>query len=166
MCLFEKAHNKARAASKTIEKLVRLRKEQAQSDGKNLPEGVDQMFLSKIDYDSLTAPFLYRLGDTLASYIEYNTDTFNNLKPIEYDEDSDEEEVVDEGGEDQEKEDVAAAIQASLGEAKPLDTIEEEKEVKPQDDDEQQINTIGAAIKAPTENENGEGAANDQEELI
>jgi len=27
MCLFEKAHNKARAASKTIEKLVRLRKE-------------------------------------------------------------------------------------------------------------------------------------------
>jgi len=117
------------------------------------------MFLSKIDYDSLTAPFLYRLGDTLASYIEYNTDTFNNLKPIEYDEDSEEEEVVDEAGEDQE--DVAAAIQASLGSANPTDTIEEEKEEKPQEDDEQQISTVGAAIKAPVETENGEGAAND-----
>ena len=113
MCLFEKAHNRARAASKIIEKLVRLRKEQSQSDGKNVPEGVDPMLLSKIDYDSLTTPFLYRLGDTLASYIEYNTDTFNNLKPFEYDEDSDEEEEEDCDSQQEEK-DVAAAIQQSL----------------------------------------------------
>ena len=39
----------------------------------------------------LTVPFLYKLGDTLASYIESNTDEFNNLRPFEFEDSSDEE---------------------------------------------------------------------------
>ena len=44
--------------------------------------------MSKVDYDSLSAPFLFKLGDTLASYIEANTDELNNLKPFEYEDSS------------------------------------------------------------------------------
>jgi hypothetical protein len=54
------------------------------------------MQLGRVDYDALTAPFLYKLGDTLASYIESNTDVMNNLKPFEYEEFSSEEDEEEE----------------------------------------------------------------------
>ena len=95
MCLFEKAHNKARKAAKIVDKLVLLRRNQAKGEGA-LPETVDPMALSKVEYEALTAPFLYKLGDTLASYIETNTDVMNNLKPFEYEQSSDEEGESDE----------------------------------------------------------------------
>jgi len=88
--LFEKAHNKARKAAKIIDKLVILRGSQAKGE-QPLPESVDALHLQKVDYDILTAPFLYKLGDTLASYIETNTDELNNMKPFEYEDSSDEE---------------------------------------------------------------------------
>jgi len=88
--LFEKAHNKARKAAKIIDKLVILRQSQAKGE-QPLPESVDRLHLHKVDYDILTAPFLYKLGDTLASYIETNTDELNNMKPFEYEDSSDEE---------------------------------------------------------------------------
>lgn len=50
-----------------------------------------------MDYDALTAPFLYKLGDTMASYIETNTDVMNNLKPFEYEASSSDEEAASEG---------------------------------------------------------------------
>jgi hypothetical protein len=43
-------------------------------------------------------PFLYKLGDTLASYIETNTDEFNNLRPFEFEDSSEEEEAESEVG--------------------------------------------------------------------
>jgi len=76
LCLFEQAHNKARKAAKIIDKLVLLRRKQASGESA-LPENVDAGQLAKVDYDALTAPFLYKLGDTLASYIETNTDVMN-----------------------------------------------------------------------------------------
>ena len=88
--LFEKAHNKARKAAKIIDKLVILRGSQAKGE-QPLPESVDALHLQKVDYDILTAPFLSKLGDTLASYIETNTDELNNMKPFEYEDSSDEE---------------------------------------------------------------------------
>lgn len=83
MCLFEQAHNKARKAAKIMDKLVLLRRNQAKGETP-LQEEVDAFKLGRVDYDALTAPFLYKLGDTLASYIETNTDVMNNLKPFEY----------------------------------------------------------------------------------
>lgn len=73
-----------------------LRRNQASGESA-LPESVDAGQLSKVDYDALTAPFLYKLGDTLASYIETNTDVMNQLKPFEYEESSSDEEA-DDGG--------------------------------------------------------------------
>ena len=63
------------------------------------------MQLGKVDYDALTAPFLYKLGDTLSSYIETNTDVMNNLKPFEYEESSDEGEEEAAQSEQHEEED-------------------------------------------------------------
>ena len=88
--LFEKAHNKARKAAKIMDKLVILRRSQAKGE-QPLPESVDPLLIQKVDYDVLTAPFLYKLGDTLASYIETNTDELNNMKPFEYEDSSEDE---------------------------------------------------------------------------
>lgn len=60
---FEKAYLKATKASETMEQLIKIRKEQRDKDP-NLPE---------IDYSTLMAPFYYRVGDVLATYIEVNT---------------------------------------------------------------------------------------------
>lgn len=59
------------------------------------------MQLGMVDYDALTAPFLYKLGDTLSSYIETNTDVMNNLKPFEYEASSDEEDDQSEQAEEE-----------------------------------------------------------------
>ena len=88
LCFFEKAHNKARRAAKIIDKLVLLRHSQAKGE-QPAPESVEPIHLEKVNYDILTAPFLYKLGDTLASYIETNTDELNNMKPFEYEDSSD-----------------------------------------------------------------------------
>jgi hypothetical protein len=78
-----------------MDKLVLLRRNQAKGD-MPVPDQVDAMQLGRVDYDALTAPFLYKLGDTLASYIESNTDVMNNLKPFEYEEFSSEEDEEEE----------------------------------------------------------------------
>ena len=101
MCLFEKAHNKARKAAKIIEKLVTLRKSQSKEGTLQI---VDPITLGKVEYDMLTVPFLYKAGDTLSSYIESNTDEFNNMKPFEFEDSSDEEEGDDAGDQDDEGE--------------------------------------------------------------
>lgn len=51
-------------AFKTIDSLVALRKSQG------------------MNYEALLAPFYYKLGDYLASFIELNTDEFGNVKPL------------------------------------------------------------------------------------
>lgn len=103
ICLFEKSHNKARRAAKIIDKLVLLRRSQAKGE-QPVPDSVEPIHLEKVNYDVLTAPFLYKLGDTLASYIETNTDELNNMKPFEYEDSSEGEEQSEEEGEAQEGE--------------------------------------------------------------
>ena len=80
-----------------MDQLVVLRKKQAKGEDA-CPSGVDQITLGKVEYDMLTVPFLYKLGDTLASYIESNTDEFNNLRPFEFEDSSEEEEDESEVG--------------------------------------------------------------------
>jgi len=64
-------HN--RKATKIIEQLYNLRKEV-------YPE-----------YQILLAPFYYKIGDSLVSYIECNMNEMNVLKPLELPEDPDDE---------------------------------------------------------------------------
>lgn len=42
------------------------------------------------------APFYYKLGDALATYVEMNVDEMNNLKPLNLQQDSEGEEAEDE----------------------------------------------------------------------
>lgn len=71
---------------------------------------VDQLYNLRKEkypgYQILLAPFYYKVGDSIVSYIECNMNEMNQLKPLELPEDPDEEDV-----ETQEK----------------LDAIEEEK---------------------------------------
>ena len=118
LCLFEQAHNKARRAAKIIDKLVLLRRSQAKGE-QPAPESVDPLHLEKVSYDVLTAPFLFKLGDTLASYIETNTDELNNMKPFEY-EDSSESESDDDG---------SAEVEAPATEHDPREETKEGEQI-------------------------------------
>lgn len=73
-----------RKAMKIIEQLYTLRKDQ-------YPE-----------YQVLQAPFYFKVGDSIASYIECNTDEMNNLKPLELPEDPEDqsEAAEDEAGDE------------------------------------------------------------------
>jgi len=74
------AYKHAKRAFKTMDSLVCLRKEQGLGS----------------DYCVLLAPFLFKLGDYLAVFVELNTDEFGNVKQLpdvcfESDEESEEE---------------------------------------------------------------------------
>lgn len=58
------AYKHGMKAVKTIDTLVTLRKEQG------------------YDYQLMLAPFYFKLGDYLATFIELNTDEFGNVKPL------------------------------------------------------------------------------------
>jgi len=58
------AYKHGMKAVKTIDTLVTLRKEQGH------------------DYQLMLAPFYFKLGDYLATFIELNTDEFGNVKPL------------------------------------------------------------------------------------
>lgn len=70
------AYQKAEKAFFTLEKLIKLRKEQEQIN---------------VQYEVLLAPFYYKIGDYLATYVLINTDEFGNVRPLEDASDSDEE---------------------------------------------------------------------------
>ena len=55
----------AMKAFKTVDCLVKLRSSQGSAD-----------------YTLMLAPFYYKLGDSLATFIELNTDEFGNVKPL------------------------------------------------------------------------------------
>ena len=73
------AYQKAEKAFFTLEKLIKLRKDQESN---------------KVQYEVLMAPLYYKIGDYLATYILINTDEFGNVRPLE--DASDSEEEVDE----------------------------------------------------------------------
>ena len=68
-------------AFKTIDSLVKERKEQ--------PEASKWYIL-------LLAPFYYKLGDSIATFIECNTDEFGNVKPLDVSDSSEDEADVSE----------------------------------------------------------------------
>lgn len=70
-----------------MDQLVNLRKEQGAQD-----------------YMTLLAPFYFRLGDYLATFIELNTDEFGNVKPLPDECDSEEDESAADDGEDDPRE--------------------------------------------------------------
>ena len=61
---------------------------------------IDQLYLLRKEkypeYQVLLAPFYYRTGDALASYVECNLDAMNVLKPLELPEDPDDIEAIQE----------------------------------------------------------------------
>ena len=71
----EKAFHKGFKAFKLVEKLVVLRKEQQ----------------CKIGYDTLLAPFYFKIGDLLATYILLNQNEMGQIKPFEEEVDYDDE---------------------------------------------------------------------------
>jgi hypothetical protein len=44
----------------------------------------------------LLAPFYFKLGDSIATFIECNTDEFGNVKPLDISDSSDEDEASEE----------------------------------------------------------------------
>ena len=71
----EKAFHESSRGLRTMDKLVALRKEQA------LTEKV-----RNVNYESLIAPFYYRVGDFLANYILLNTDELGTVRPFQEEE--------------------------------------------------------------------------------
>ena len=115
-----------------MEQLVNLRKEQ----------GLEQ-------YAVLLAPFHFKIGDFLATYVELNTDEFGNVKPLpEECQDSDSD--AEDGEPDEEVKD-----EVSHGSQPVIKDVEEPM----------QINTCAEPSK-PKENEGDGEEANAGEELI
>ena len=67
---------------------------------------IDQLFVTRKekyqDYQILLAPFYYKIGDAIATYVELNMNEMNVLKPLELPEDPDEkeEDAYDQEGEE------------------------------------------------------------------
>ena len=81
----EKAFHESCKGLNTLDKLVKLRKEQALSEK-----------VRNVSYDSLLAPFYFKAGDFLATYIMLNTDELGTVKPFSEEPESDEEAEADE----------------------------------------------------------------------
>jgi len=62
------AYKHSMKAFRTIESLVKLRQ--------------DQDAVTHKQYINILAPFYYKVGDFLATFIELNTDEFGNIKPL------------------------------------------------------------------------------------
>lgn len=72
---------------------------------------IDQLFVTRKDkyedYQILLAPFYFKIGDALATYVELNLDEMNQLKPLELPDDPDDtdqgQDVIEELDEEQEQ---------------------------------------------------------------
>ena len=67
----EKAFHEGSRAHRTLDKLVALRRDQQENNA--------------VNYESLLAPFFFKMGDYLATYIMLNTDELGTVKPFEED---------------------------------------------------------------------------------
>jgi hypothetical protein len=72
LILPEKAFHESMHALKIMDKLVALRKEQALSEK-----------IRNVSYESLLAPFYFKGGDFLATYILMNTDELGTVRPFQ-----------------------------------------------------------------------------------
>ena len=73
-------------------------------------------------YESILAPFYFRAGEHLATYIMMNTDEFGNVKPFSEEPDSDDDNADGEAGEEAEAEGDAAE-----GEGQPKEESKQEE---------------------------------------
>ena len=95
----EKAFHMGSKAFATIDKLVALRKEQADTEK-----------IRCVNYESLLAPFYFKMGDFLVTYIMLNTDELGTVRPFQEESDSEqeqEEEVKDGAPEEEAKQEAA-----------------------------------------------------------
>ena len=113
-------------AFKIIDTLVKERKEQPET--------------SKW-YVMLLAPFYFKLGDSIATFIECNTDEFGNVKPLDVSDSSDDD-------------------QASEGEEEG-DPIEESKDEPRITTEEVQINTMNSAPQKVHNGNEGESSGDE-----
>lgn len=101
------------------------------------------------EYQVLQAPFYFKQGDALASYIESNLDEMNQLKPLQQPEDPDDpdfdEEAEDEGQIDLNQKDVQSA---NGGEAS-AQKDHEEKSAAAKDEDEPKIEDVIDSSSVP-----------------
>ena len=115
----------ARKASKLMDELFELRKEQ-------YPE-----------YQVLLAGFYYKVGDSLCNYVECNTDEMNQLKPLEMpevDNENDEESNQEEDGEEEAgAEDKEAAAEEPAAEADAEDDDQIDSGTKPKEEEKEDI---------------------------
>ena len=110
-----------------MDKLVALRKEQALSEK-----------VRNVNYESLIAPFYYRVGDFLANYILLNTDELGTVRPFQ-----EEEEFAEYGAENEALGDQNNAEEVKAEEPAPVEeTKVGETEVAPTT---MMINTTGTA---------------------
>ena len=67
----EKAFHESMSALKVMDKLVALRKEQVMSEK-----------VRNVSYETLLAPFFFKAGDFLGTYILMNTDELGTVRPF------------------------------------------------------------------------------------
>ena len=116
----EKAFHMGSKAFATIDKLVALRKEQADTEK-----------VRCVNYESLLAPFYFKMGDFLVTYIMLNTDELGTVRPFQEESDSEqeqEEEVADGAPEEEAKQEAVpvaenAPEEESKEPAEPATTI-------------------------------------------
>lgn len=92
----------------------------------------------------LLAPFYFKLGDSIATFIELNTDEFGNVKPLD---------------------DSESSAEESQDEEEPVDPREESKDEPRITTDEVQINTTSVPKQADGDSSADEGNQAPTEEL-
>ena len=123
--LSEKAFHESTSALRTMDKLVALRKDQASSEK-----------VRNVNYESLLAPFYFRTGDFLATYIMLNTDELGTVRPFQEEPMSDgEEEASAEpeakpGQEEEKKEEEVPATTSMINTSAPAQTNDENEVAK------------------------------------
>ena len=120
----EKAFHESSSALRTMDKLVALRKDQAASEK-----------VRNVCYESLLAPFYFRTGDFLATYIMLNTDELGTVRPFQEEpmSEGEEEEASAEATpapEEEKKEEEAPATTSMINTSAPAQTNDDNEVAK------------------------------------
>lgn len=128
---------------------------------------IDQLYLVRKEkfpeYQVILAPFYFKIGDALSSYVECNLDEMNQLKPLEVPEDPD-----DASLEEQEEDAVREEVLNESGQRDGEENQEDQKQNEVEPDDEPKIEDVidssskpaAQNVQLPNGNEGGEGGGN------
>ena len=135
----EKAFHESNRGLKMMDKLIAIRRDQALSEK-----------VRNVNYESLIAPFYFRVGDFLANYILLNTDELGTVKPFTEEDDF----LSDNEGEDEGAGADAQNVEEVKQEEEAPQLVEETKgedaQAAPTN---MMINTMGTDNKQADENE-------------